>query len=263
MENVYVRIIEGNNLTEKEAMELFCASQADLKAIKKGTLKPSKEGLTAIAKRTGASMEYLTTGKPKVIADRRLEFLYEKKITKDNAEIALIEYEEYLLENSIRPSKAMINAFDKGKKLLNAYAVLSINNYEYIEVLSKSIYSPLGGYKPSPFKEANENLITNWDNLKKAAGRLYTMGVLTDDGFAEYALLEDAPVNARKILLEISNGARKWNPELILKLIAKGACVQKAARIDMNGNLVFQDDFISTKLLDKLCKEEVASKTKK
>jgi hypothetical protein len=64
-------------------------------------------------------------------------------------------------------------------------------------------------------------------------------------------------VNARKILLEISNGTRKWNPELILKLIQKGACVQKAYKIDNQGKLVFQDDFVATKLLEKLCKEEI------
>ena len=151
----------------------------------------------------------------------------------------------------------MISAFDKGKRILNTYQVLAINNYKYIEVLSKSSYTPLGGYKPSPFKEANENLITTWDNLKKAAGKLYVSDVLTDDGFAEYALLEDAPINARKILLEISNGTRKWNPELILKLIQKGACVQKAYKIDNQGKLVFQDDFVATKLLEKLCKEEI------
>lgn len=262
MDNVFVKIIEGSNLSDIEAMELFRCTQAELKAIKKGTAKPSTEGIYTITKRFGCTMDYLMTGKPSMIADRRLEFLYEKKKAKDNQEIALIEYEEYLLENDIKPSKAMINAFDKGKKVLNTYAVLAINNFKYIEVLSKSIYSPLGGYKESPFKEANENLITNWDNLKKAAGRLYTKDILTDDGFAEYALLEDAPQNARRILAEISSGARKWNPELILKLISKGACVQKAARIDNNNNLVFQDDFVTTKLLEKLCKEELDKKKK-
>ena len=257
MENVFVRIIEGANLKDKEAMELFHCSEAELKQIKKGTLKPNAEGVYAICKRFGVSMDYVMTGKPTMIADRRLEFLYEKKKAKDNQEIALIEYEEYLLENDIRPSKAMISAFEKGKRILNTYQVLAINNYKYIEVLSKSSYTPLGGYKESPFKEANENLITTWDNLKKAAGKLYVSDVLTDDGFAEYALLEDAPVNARKILLEISNGTRKWNPELILKLIQKGACVQKAYKIDNQGKLVFQDDFVATKLLEKLCKEEI------
>lgn len=263
MDNVFVRIIEGSNLSDKEVMELFRCTQDELKKIKKGTAKPNADGIYAITKRFGVSMDYLMTGKPTQIADRRLEFLYEKKKAKDNQEIALIEYEEYLLENDIKPSKAMINAFDKGKKILNTYQVLAINNFKYIEVLSKTNYSPLGGYKPSPFKEANENLITNWDNLKKAAGKLYADGILTDDGFAEYALLEDAPVNARRILAEISSGARKWNPELILKLISKGACVQKAFRIDNNNQLVFQDDFVSTKLLEKLCKEEIESTKKK
>jgi hypothetical protein len=263
MDNVFVKIIEDSNLTDKEACELFKCNEIELKQIKKGTQKPTTEGIYAITKRFGCSMDYVMTGKPTQIADRRLEFFYEKKKAKDNQEIALIEYEEYLLENDIRPTKAMINAFDKGKKVLNTYQVLAINNFNYIEVLSKSSYMPLGGNKASPFKEANENLITNWDNLKKACGKLYVNDILTDDGFAEYALVEDAPVNARKILSEISNGSRKWNPELILKLIAKVACVQKAARIDSNNNLVFQDDFVSTKLLEKLCKEEVENQKKK
>lgn len=262
MDNVYVKMIEGNNLSDKDAMDLFCCNALELKDIKKGNRKPSKEGILSITRRFGCSIEYATNGNPTQIADRRLEFLYEKKKTKDRNEIRLIEYEELLLENGIKPTKAMISAFDKSKGILNTYLVLSINNYDYIEVLSKSSYTPLGGYKASPFKEANENLITNWDNLKKAAGRLYNQDILTDDGFAEYALLEDAPVNARKILSEISSGARKWNPELILKLISKGACVQKAFKIDSNNQLVFQDDFVSTKLLEKLCKEELKNKKK-
>ena len=45
MENVFVRIIEGSNLTDKEAMELFHCSEAELKQIKKGTIKPNAEGV--------------------------------------------------------------------------------------------------------------------------------------------------------------------------------------------------------------------------
>ena len=48
MENVFVRIIEGANLKNKEAMELFHCSEAELKQIKKGTLKPNAEGVYAI-----------------------------------------------------------------------------------------------------------------------------------------------------------------------------------------------------------------------
>ena len=123
-----------------------------------------------------------------------------------------------------------------------------------------SDYLVSGGFKLSPFKESDtDNLVKNWLDVKKACGKLYLAAQLNDDGFAEYALIEDSYKNSRLILREISNGTRKWNPALILKLISLGACVTKVARI-FNGELVFEDDFISTKLLEKLCKEELGEK---
>jgi hypothetical protein len=121
MDNVFVKIIEDSNLTDKEACELFKCNEIELKQIKKGTQKPTTEGIYVTTKRLGCSMDYVMSGKPTQIADRRLEFFYEKKKAMDNQEIALIEYEEYLRDNDIRPTKAKINAFDKGKKVLNTY----------------------------------------------------------------------------------------------------------------------------------------------
>jgi len=260
MENVFVRIIEANNLKDDEVCSLFKCSKDELKDIKKGNKKPSKEALLAITKRYGVTMDYLMTGKPSMIGDRRMEFLYQKKLTKDQAQINLIEYEEFFLQKDIKVTKAMLDAFNKETKTVNAYKIIKLNSFLVVDALANSSYLVSGGFKQSPFKESDtENLVKNWLDIKKACGKLYLAGQLNDDGFAEYALIEDSYKNSRLLLREISNGTRKWNPELILKLISLGACVTKVASI-FNGELVFEDDFISTKLLEKLCKEELNAK---
>lgn len=260
MDNVFVKIIEANALKDEEAIALFKCSKEELKDIKKGVKKPSTEGMYAITKRFGVSLDYLMTGKPHMIGDRRMEFLYQKKLTKDQAQINQIEYEEFFLAKDIKVTKAMLEAFDRETKTVNAFKIIKLNNFQVVDALASSDYLVSGGYKQSPFKESEtENLVKNWLDIKKACGRLYLSGQLNDDGFAEYALIEDSYKNSRLILREISNGTRKWNPELILKLIKLGACVTKVASI-FNGELVFEDDFISTKLLEKLCKEEINAK---
>lgn len=260
MDNVFVRIIEASSLKEDEVLQLFKCTKEELKEIKKGTKKPSTEGLYSITKKFGVTLDYLMTGKPYQIGDRRMEFLYQKKLTKDQAQINLIEYEEFFLQRDIKVTKAMLEAFNKDKREVNAYKIIKLNNQKVIEELSNSDYLVSGGFKLSPFKESDtDNLVKNWLDVKKACGKLYLAAQLNDDGFAEYALIEDSYKNSRLILREISNGTRKWNPALILKLISLGACVTKVARI-FNGELVFEDDFISTKLLEKLCKEELGEK---
>ena len=260
MDNVFVKIIEASSLKEEEILQLFKCSKDELKDIKKGTKKPSTEGLYAITKRFGVTLDYLMTGKPYQIGDRRMEFLYQKKLAKDQAQINLIEYEEFFLQRDIKVTKSMLQAFDKDNRQINAYLIMKLNNQKVIEELSNSDYTVVGGFKKSPFKESDtDNLVKNWLDVKKACGQLYLASQLTDDGFAEYALIEDSYKNSRLILREISNGTRKWNPSLILKLIKLGACVTKAAGI-LNGELIFEDDFISTKLLEKLCKEELGEK---
>lgn len=260
MDNVFVKIIEANNLKDDEISAIFKCSKDEIKDIKKGTKKPSSEGLYSITKRFGVSLDYLMTGKPYMIGDRRMEFLYQKKLTKDQAQINLIEYEEFFLQKDIKVTKAMLEAFDKETKTVNAYKIIKLNSFNVIDALASSNYAVAGGYKQSPFKESDtENLVKNWLDVKTACGKLYLAGQLNDDGFAEYALIEDGYKNSRLLLREISNGTRKWNPELILKLISLGACVTKVGSI-FNGELVFEDDFISTKLLEKLCKEEINAK---
>ena len=51
MDNVFVRIIEASSLKEDEVLKLFKCTKEELKEIKKGTKKPSTEGLYSITKK--------------------------------------------------------------------------------------------------------------------------------------------------------------------------------------------------------------------
>lgn len=256
-ENVFVKIIEGTGISKEETLKLFMTNEKELKEILKGKKVPPTEVYYNLTKRFSVSMDYLMKGKPKTIADQRIEMLWKRKLVEDKNAILVIDFQEYLLENNVKVTKTVTDIFDPNTKSVNTYKLLALDNFELVDALSKSKFNVNGGFKISPFKESDsENTCTNFDAIKDACGELYVKDILTDDGFADYALQHDAYRNARIILNEISKGQRKWNPELILKLISKGAAVQKVQGI-FNGELVFEDDFVTTKLLEKLCKDEL------
>lgn len=258
--NVFEKIIDGAGISKEEACALFRCTERELNDIKKGKKKLDAEVYYNLTKRFSVSMDYLMKGTPKNISDQRIEMLWKKKLAQDKNAIAVIDYQEYLLENDVKVTKAVTALFDPLTKSVNAYKLLALDNFKLVDTLYKSVFSVMGGYKKSPFKESDtENVIQSWEALRKAAGELYVEDILTDDGFVEYALEHDAYRNARVILNEVAKGQRKWNPELILKLIEKGAAVQKASGI-FKGELVFEDDFVTTKLLEKLCKDEIKNK---
>lgn len=259
-DNVFVKLIDGTGITKEEACKLFCCKENELNEIKKGKKKLDADVYYNLTKRFSISMDYLMTGKPKTISDQRIEMLWKRKLSKDKNAILVIQYQEYLLENDVRVTKAITDIFDPNTKTINAYKLIALDNFKLVDTLYKSNYSVDGGFKKSPFKESDsENICNNWEAIRKACAELYVLDILTDDGFVDYALEHDAYRNARVVLNEISKGQRKWDPELILKLISKGAAVQKASGI-FEGNLVFEDDFVTTKLLEKLCKEEIKKK---
>ena len=140
MDNVFVKIIEASSLNEEEILQVFKCNKEELKEIKKGTKKPSSEGLYSITKKFGVTLDYLMTGKPYQIGDRRMEFLYQKKLAKDQAQINLIEYEEFFLQRDIKVTKALQQAFDKDKRQINAYLIIKLNNHKIIENYNKFIF---------------------------------------------------------------------------------------------------------------------------